>query len=111
MSCRPVDPVAEGGSSGIVGIDALAQKYVPMTIAATTVMNAEAVAVPARKTRRTCGCGCEPERSGPGASSVGVVGFVRVIGWGRERRRSRAPERTRRPGEGSGAGRDVRMET
>src|SRR5918994_3169528 len=110
MSCGPVDPVAEGGSSGIVGIDALAQKYVPMTIAAITVTNAEAVAMPARKTRRTCGYGCEPERSGPGASSVCVVGFV-VIGWVRERRRSRTPERTRRPGEGSGAGHDVRVET
>src|SRR4029453_14515403 len=57
MSRGPVDPVAEGGSSGIVGIDALAQKYVPMTIAATTVMNAETAGGPAEKPRRTRGGG------------------------------------------------------
>src|SRR5918995_4794370 len=80
-----------------------------MTSAATTVTNADTVAVPARNTRRTCGCA--PDGFGSWASSVGVVGFVEVIGWLREPRRSRAPERTRRLGVGSGAGRDVRMET
>src|SRR4029453_17575827 len=103
MSCGPVDPVGEDGSSGIVGIDALAHRYPPMTIAATATTNAETVAVAARNTRRTCGCA--PAGLGPRASSVGVVGLFMssgVIGWVRERRRSRGAERTRRPGEEAG---------
>src|SRR4249920_2749090 len=72
-----------------------------MTIAATTTTNAEAVA--ARNPRRTCGCA--PDGFGLRASSVGVVGLFLssgVIGWVRERRRSRAAERTRRLGEEAG---------
>src|SRR4030095_8671605 len=74
-----------------------------MTTAATTITNADRVAVAPRKTRRTCGCA--PDGFGPRASSVGVVGLFLssgVIGWVRERRRSRAAERTRRPGEEAG---------
>src|SRR5262245_7852685 len=115
MSSAVGEPCPVGPAiSGIVWICPRAQKYVPNATAATTITNADAVAVRPRNTRRRCGWGCDGGTAGlrsgtPGSWVCVVVSWA--IGWFEEPMSVSGHQPTDNPGIGNEAADDDRVES